>query len=213
MYFQDQAIILSSEPHRESDLLIKAYTFSHGKVILKARGAGKIQSKLAGHLQPISLSDLNWVSGKNTPQLTGAVMSSGFSSIKEDIVRTSYALYFLELVDLATQTEHADQKIFQLLASHLALLEKVPAGKIKLTGLIFTYKLLAVLGFSPLLKKEPSSTEYKILRQIISSPARDILALNISEKDTLSLTQDAEKYLAETFEVKIYSAEFLKKIK
>jgi len=213
MYFQDQAIILFSQPQREYDLLIKAYTSKYGKIILKARGAQKIISKLAGHLQPITLSELNWVSGKSSHQLTGAETISSFSNLKKDIVRTSYALYFLELVDLSSQPEHPDQKIFGLLISFLDWLEKVPPQKLKITSLIFIYKLLAILGLSPLLKKNPDSDEFKLLRQIISAPTVDTLELNFSEKNLVHLSQDAQQFLSEAFEVEIKTGEFLKKIK
>lgn len=152
MYYQDTAIILSRKDYREDDLLIHVYTENHGKVRLAARGAKKIKSKLAGHIEPMNLVELNWVSGKNIDQLTGAVMCSSFSALKQDLSKINYGLHFINLVDELTRENVKDARIFYLLKAALDFLEE-KSNNYSIARLAFGYKLLYLLGFDVSKKK------------------------------------------------------------
>ena len=153
MYYQDNAIILFRRDYREDDLLIHAYTQNHGKIILVSRGAKKIKSKLSGHIQPISLSELSWVSGRAKKQLIGAYLKNSYRILKEDLNKISYAAHFLNMVDELTQESVKDKRIFELLRSALDFLEK-KSNNYSLARITFGYKLLYLLGLNPALKQE-----------------------------------------------------------
>ena len=153
MYYQDNAIILFRRDYREDDLLIHAYTQNHGKIILVSRGAKKIKSKLSGHIQPISLSELTWVGGRAKNQLIGAYLKNSYRILKEDLNKISYAAHFLNMVDELTQESVKDKRIFELLRSALDFLEK-KSNNYSLARITFGYKLLYLLGLNPALKQE-----------------------------------------------------------
>lgn len=178
MYFSDQAIILARRDFREDDLLINAYSSSHGKLRLQAKGAKKIKSKLAGHLEPISLSSLNWVTGRNIDQLTGAVLNSGFLNIKQDENKILIAGSFVNLVDRLTHENLVDHDIFNLLASALNFLENNQLSK-NLAKLTFGFKLLHILGFNPANKTVRFKEDINF---IVASSMQQINAANFNAK-------------------------------
>ena len=85
MYYQTVAIILSRKDFRDNDLLVSVYSKEKGKLVFQAKGAKKIKSKLAGHLEPVTLSFLNMTIGKNIDQLIGAQIIQPFITVKNDI--------------------------------------------------------------------------------------------------------------------------------
>jgi DNA repair protein RecO (recombination protein O) len=147
MYFQDRGIILTRKDFKEKDLLISVYTEKYGKITLQSRGAKRVTSKLSGHLEPGSLSTLNWVSGKNIPQLTGAQLEDFFQVAKQDYQKSFFILKILNLVDQVTRDGLAEQKIFILLFKTLKALEE--ENDLDLIFIVFGFKLLGLLGLNP----------------------------------------------------------------
>jgi DNA repair protein RecO (recombination protein O) len=151
MYSSSPAIILNRQVFREDDLLVTAYTQDHGKVRVIATGAKKILSKLAGHIEPASLSYLNIVSGKTLDRLIGAQIIKSYAEIKNDLAKIKSAMWFLNLLDKLTLENHKDERIFHLLEKYLDFL----AGKgqdYDIAEMSASFKLLYLLGLNPALK-------------------------------------------------------------
>ena len=70
--YQDKAITLKRIDIKEADRLFVFYTKEHGKVEAVARGVKKINSKMAGHLEPLGIVDLMIARGKSIDQVAGA---------------------------------------------------------------------------------------------------------------------------------------------
>jgi DNA repair protein RecO (recombination protein O) len=124
MYYSLNAIILSRASFREDDLVVSVYSKERGKLMLVARGAKKIKSKLAGHLEPVSLSFLEIARGKSRDQLIGAQLIKSHAGIKNDILKTAYSNYFLELLNELTFENHADHRVFELTKKYLTFWTK-----------------------------------------------------------------------------------------
>lgn len=156
MYYNLTAIILNRQDFRDDDLLVTVYSREHGKLALLARGGKKILSKLAGHLEPASLSLLNAASGKAIDQLTGASQIKSYAHIKNDLNKTTAAVWFLKLIDNLTLENHPDERIFFLTEKYLDfLVEKEEDYEI--AKLAVGFKLLALLGLDPSVKVELES--------------------------------------------------------
>ena len=93
--YNTKAIILRRTPYRESDLRLTVYTPEHGKKILIARGALKQKAKLTGHLEPLVLSDVMIVRGKNYDYIGSAQGKKFYLNIKSDLEKTKYASLIL----------------------------------------------------------------------------------------------------------------------
>ncbi|MFH1900211.1 MAG: DNA repair protein RecO [Patescibacteria group bacterium] len=154
MYYNLTAIILKREVFREDDLILTAYSLERGKSVLQVRGGKKIKSKLAGHLEPISLSNLEIVRGKQIDQLIGASLKNSYNNIKGDLIKLAYASYFLELILNLTKENYKDERIFNLLRKALDFLDRQEISKTeyKLARISFGFKMLFLLGFSPVEK-------------------------------------------------------------
>ena len=154
MYYNLTAIILKREVFREDDLLITCYSQERGKMVVQARGGKKIKSKLAGHIEPVSLSNLEVVRGKQIDQLIGSCLIKGYNEVKGDLLKLAYANYFLELILNLTKEDYRDENVFKLLYRALEFLNREDVSKLeyKLARISFGFKLLLLLGFSPVLK-------------------------------------------------------------
>ncbi len=153
MYYNLHVIILKRQAFREDDLLVTVYSEEKGKLVLTARGGKKILSKLAGHLEPVSLSYLNVVFGKSIDQLTGAQMLRSYASIKNDLIKTQAAGWFLNLLDSLTLENHQDKNIFKLAERYLDFLEH-SASEYEIAKTVAWVKLLHLLGLNPAQKQE-----------------------------------------------------------
>ncbi|HRY63223.1 MAG TPA: DNA repair protein RecO [Patescibacteria group bacterium] len=153
MYSNLTAIILRRQDFRDDDLLVTIYSRESGKLTLIARGAKKILSKLAGHLEPVSLSLLNAASGKSLDQLTGASQIKSYAHIKNDLNKTSAATWLLKIIDELTLESHEDERIFHLAEKYLDFLEQKEEDY-EIAKLAAGFKLLALLGLDPSAKAE-----------------------------------------------------------
>ncbi len=138
----------------EADRLLTIYTAEVGKVRAIAKGSRRTLSKLAGHLEPLSLTIFELHEGKSFFVITSADLVAGFMGIQNDLEKTSLAFYLLEMVDVLTTHDHAHDAIFDLLRDGLTLLEQ-PAETVgtRLFVVAFMLKLLAEVGYLPELSR------------------------------------------------------------
>jgi len=151
--FNDLAITIKRTDIKESDRLFVFYTRGHGRVDAIARGVKKINSKMAGHLEPFGIVQLMIARGKTTNQVAGAARQKDFASIKDDLLKIYLTDFALEVVEALTKPEHPDKNIYDLLFDFLILLDntildKKNKAQLLLLAHIFSFKLLGYLGFS-----------------------------------------------------------------
>jgi len=194
VYYNLTAIILKRQDFRDDDLLVTVYSREVGKLTLVARGGKKILSKLAGHLEPASLSLLNVASGKSIDQLTGARMIKGYRCIKANLDKSEASAWLLKLVNDLTLENHQDEQIFGLVEKYLDFLEKKDEDY-EIVKLSVGFKLLALLGFNPVAKGElkfNQEIDFLIrnsMKKILENKKLNIKKLNIilnSELNTLT---------------------------
>ncbi len=203
MYYQDQAIVLNRKVFRENDLLITLYTKKYGKIVLQAIGAKKIKSKLAGHIEPMNLVEIEWVKGKTLDKLTGAVISSSFSDIKNNFDKINYAQYFLQVIDKITQLQHPDKKIFEFLKNALEKLNTAQKENLAIIKLCFDYKILFLLGYNPVERKELDDQDREVIEKIIKLPVDMVIDLQLDKNIVDKLQIKAKKFLEEIVEREI----------
>jgi DNA repair protein RecO (recombination protein O) len=144
-----QAIVLKRQDFSEADRLATILTPDLGKVKAIVKGARKPLSKLAGHLEPFSLTKCQLHEGKTFFTVTGAEIISPFVGIRESLGKTSQAYYYLEMVDALTGEAEEHAVLFWLLKDALTHLESTGETQERLLRTAFTLRLLANLGFLP----------------------------------------------------------------
>lgn len=158
-----QAIILNRQAYRENDSLVTLYTPDQGKLSLIARGTKKISSKLAGHIEPLTLADIMIVRGKGFNYLGSAVTRETFQEIRSDLNRLYYAGQAINIFSRGVLENESDGRLFFLLVDWLKILNNFSgprdsnlAARLELSKengelllAFFTLKLLTELGYKP----------------------------------------------------------------
>jgi DNA repair protein RecO (recombination protein O) len=147
-----KGIILKKRDLRESDRFFSIYTDELGKIEAVAKGARKIKSKMAGHLDLFSTLNLMVASGKTYYQIAGVETLENFINLKSDLIKIALASYCLEMIDIFTKTDHPDLKIYAILNEILEIFnDKKNKDYLKLYGLskFFILKLISFLGWTP----------------------------------------------------------------
>ena len=143
-----EAVVLRHSDYGEADRLLTLYTRQLGKTRAVAKGARKIASRKAGHIEPFTHVKLQLAQGRDMLILTQADTVDAYQPLREDLILTSHASYVIELLDRFTyQDETENSAIFNLLTATLARL----ASKSD-TWLVIRYyemRLLDHLGFRP----------------------------------------------------------------
>jgi len=99
------AVVLRHSDWGEADRLIWLFTLESGKLRAIAKGVRKARSRKAGHLEPFTHVRLLLASARDMPIITQAEAQDIYLSLREDLVRVSYAAYVIELLDRFTYEE------------------------------------------------------------------------------------------------------------
>jgi DNA repair protein RecO (recombination protein O) len=149
--YPTKAIILDRYYFREYDSRILAYSAEYGLLELIARGTRRARSKLAAHLEPMSLSELMVVSGRQYDYVGSARVSEAFSCLKSDYSRLLFAGRALRLAKRLLQRGQADREVFALLISFFRIInsQEQSEAEAERTALAFAIGLVSALGYSP----------------------------------------------------------------
>ncbi|RPJ38354.1 MAG: DNA repair protein RecO [Chloroflexi bacterium] len=142
-----EVVVLRHTDWGEADRLLVLFSREAGKLRAVAKGARKLRSRKAGHLEPFTRVKLLMASGRDFWIITQAETVDAYLPIREDLVRTAYAAYVIELIDRFTYEEGENRPLFQLLIDTLgriaALPDAFPAVR------YYEIRLLDLLGFRP----------------------------------------------------------------
>ncbi len=144
-----KAFIISRESFREFDSKVTVYSSEKGKLDLVARGTKKLKSKLAAHIEPISLSNLMAVRGKSFDYIGSATLEEGFANIKIDYDKIETAGRGIEMFNNLIKNEEKDEEIFKFLGEFFDVLSKNKNFDHELTSSFFSLGLFSRLGFKP----------------------------------------------------------------
>ena len=146
--FRVEAVVLRHADWGEADRLLTLYTRERGKVRAIAKGARKIRSRKAGHLEPFTRVTLQLAKGRDLLIVTQADTLDPYLALGANLVKTGYASYALELLDRFTYEEETEnQAIFRLLTDILTRIATEPDPWLALR--YYEVRLLDLLGFRP----------------------------------------------------------------
>jgi DNA repair protein RecO (recombination protein O) len=142
------AIVLRHADWGEADRLVTLYTREQGKLRAVAKGARKITSRKAGHLEPFTQVKLQLSRGRDLYIVTQADTIDAYLPLRENLILTGNASYVVELLDrFVYEEEGANPTLFRLLADTLQRLAE--AGDTWLAVRYYEMRLLDYLGFRP----------------------------------------------------------------
>src|ERR1044071_9810640 len=120
------AILLRKRKLSETSLIISWCTESLGCIQAVAKGAGRPKSPFAGKLDLFFEAEIQIARSRksNLHSLTEVALKNPFSGIRENLRRTQAACYFVELIELCTESDHHEPELFSLLRRAFAYLDK-----------------------------------------------------------------------------------------
>lgn len=145
------AIILSSHDSGEFDRLYILYTKEIGVVKAMGRGVRKQTAKLAGHLEPGTLSEVYVARGRGMGQITSAIALENFENIKKDFEKLAEVLKIFKFFTRHFSEEEKDEKVFDLLEDFLVNWENLEDGgdRGRILPEAFWWRLFDALGNRP----------------------------------------------------------------
>ncbi len=163
--YQTEAIIIKKTKLGEADRILTLYTPDRGKIQAVAKGVRRPKSKLAGHLELLTHSLVSLARGRNLDTITGSQTINSFLPLKNNLQRTSYALYATELVNQFTADHIENRPLFQLLLETMQQLCQADNSELVLR--YFELNLLNKVGYRPQLQQ--CITCHKPLTPVITS--------------------------------------------
>lgn len=145
--FTSEGIVLKRRNFSEADRLVTIFTKRYGKLTALAKGVRKLSSRKKGALEPATLSQCFFASGKSLPLITQTNIINNFSQARTNLTRLTQTFQILEIVDNLTAEGEEQEDVYQLIIDSLKLLEKNGTKKQALLSQII--KLVQVLGFGP----------------------------------------------------------------
>jgi DNA repair protein RecO (recombination protein O) len=144
-----EAIVLRRVDFGEADRVLVIYTRERGKLSIVAKGVRRMSSRMAGHLELFTQSELMLAKGANLDVVTQAETRNSFRAVREDLTRTSTAYLIVELMDALTEEAMEQSELFDLLSATFRAL--CTTEDPRLVAVHYQIRLLDVTGFRPVL--------------------------------------------------------------
>lgn len=127
--YADTGIVIRSVDSGEADKFISIITENHGLVDFVARGARRIASKKAPHLDLFNLVKFQSGRGDNPKYLDQVESVAYYPEIKKDFAKVGLCLTIIEILLNTLPIEVEDREIFLSLKSFLEAIEKSDSVK------------------------------------------------------------------------------------
>jgi DNA repair protein RecO (recombination protein O) len=145
--YRTEAIVLRRRDFGEADRLLTLFSREYGKIRAIAKGARKPQSRKTGHVELFMRTRFLIAQGRNLDIVTQAEMVEGYNRLRDDLVRTTYASYAVELLDRFTAEEDRNAQLYDLLSDTLRWLAR--SNNLLLAARYYELHLLSLLGYRP----------------------------------------------------------------
>ena len=165
------AILLRKRKLSDTSLIISWCTESLGCIQTVAKGARRARSVFAGKLDLFFEAEIAIARSRksNLHTLTEVALKDTFSGIRKNLRRTQAASYFVELIELCTESDHHEPELFSLLRRAFTYLnEKDPDLR---AVLHFEAELAGIAGVhdSKMLKSNPALALASLFGRLPSS--------------------------------------------
>jgi DNA repair protein RecO (recombination protein O) len=195
--FRVEAVVLRHHDYGEADRLLTLYTRQLGKTRVLAKGARKIASRKAGHIEPFTQVKLQLARGRDMLLVTQADTVDAYLPLRENLILTSQASYVLELLDRFTYVDDTENpSTFRLLTDTLTRLASNDDAWLVIR--YYEMRLLDYLGFRPqLINCVNCGREIKAEDQFFSFRAGGVICPRCGQglPQLKSITVETLKYL------------------
>jgi DNA repair protein RecO (recombination protein O) len=145
--YRSEAIVLRRSNFGEADRMLTLFSKEFGKIRALAKGARKPQTRKTGHVELFMRTNFMFARGKSIDVITQAELVEAYPDLRTDLVRTTYASYAVELIDLFTVEADRDLDKYSLLTDVLGWFST--AEDLMVTARYYELRLLSLAGFQP----------------------------------------------------------------
>jgi DNA repair protein RecO (recombination protein O) len=142
-----EAIVLRHSDWGEADRLLALFTREAGKLRAVAKGVRKLRSRKAGHLEPFTRVRLLLARGRDFWIVTQAETVDAYLPLREDLLRTAYGAYVLELLDRFSYDEGENRSLYNQSVEALARVSTLEDPFLAVR--YYELRLLELVGFRP----------------------------------------------------------------
>lgn len=149
------ALILKKNDRNESDRVFSVFTKDYGRIEILGKAIRKINSKLGRGIDLASLSEVEFIQGKNGKTLTDSQKKENFYNITQSPEKFLFFRSVSEILDNFIKGEEKDERVFNLINETFANLNSCPERSLpcSMAYYYFVWNFLSLQGYHPELYK------------------------------------------------------------
>src|SRR5215831_1935277 len=132
--YATEAVILRRIDFGEADRILTLFTPTYGKVRAVAKGVRRTTSRLAGHLEPFTRTQLLLATGRDLDIVTQAEARERLDALRDDVWHATGAWYVAELVDRFLEDADPHPRLYRLFVHTLELINTQAGAQADIQG-------------------------------------------------------------------------------
>lgn len=153
LYYRTKSFVFKKNDRNETDRVFTVFAQDFGRLEIVAKAIRKITSKLKGGIDIFSLSEIEFIQGKNSKTLTDASLIDKHSKVILSPDKLEIARQISEVLDNAIKGQDKDEEVFNLLEETFLRLDsnesEIGAWKLEVVYYYFLWNLFSALGYRP----------------------------------------------------------------
>jgi DNA repair protein RecO (recombination protein O) len=178
----EDGFVLHTYPYKETSLIVEAFSRRHGRVALLARGARRPRSAMRGVLLSFQSLSLSWSASAELGNLIRAEWSGALRPLRGRGLMCGFYLNELMLRLLPREDPH--EQLFEAYGD--ALSELAAGGDLPSALRRFEKRMLAELGYAPLLERDAASRPIDPAARYVYEPERGPMLSTNSRDSSVS---------------------------
>lgn len=142
-----EAVVLRRHDLGETDRVVTLYSAHYGKLKAIAKGVRRPTSKLGGHLELFTRSQVMLARGRSFEVITQVETVDAYRGLRDNLWRAGLAYYVAELVDRLTEEHAENPALYALLTTTLARI--ADSRRPDSAAHVFELQALSLLGYHP----------------------------------------------------------------
>jgi len=145
--YKSEALIIRRSDLGEADKILTIFTPNFGKLRVVAKGVRKVTSRLAGHVELFTRSQMLLAKARNLDIVTQSETVDPYRALHDDLSRIAHASYASELLDAFTADSLENYPVYKLTSEVFALISEDAHPDRVLRW--FELQLLNYMGYAP----------------------------------------------------------------
>ncbi len=209
-----RGMVISVMPMGEYDRRLEILTDSLGRISAFARGARKPSSPLVSASRVFAFGEFDLYEGRSSYSVNGARISNYFDELSEDVDKTYYGFYFLELASYFTHEGMESSSTLKLVYQSLRALS-VQSIPHRLVRSVFELKTLETNGICPDLDRirqlfpNLDQSTYYAADFVKRSPVEKLYTFTLSDRVLSEFTELTDALIKRVTDRKFKSLEMI----